>query len=109
MSHPDSPTPDHVIDLRSEGGHGGRPGKECPSCGEAVPPRRQFCTEQCRTALNRIRRTEADIDRLKQLIASTTDDGRKASYQVDLDALLRRAEERRARLSRHRKSDADER
>lgn len=101
MSAPDPADPDRWA---PQGAHPSRPPSLCPSCGQPAPPRRRFCTEQCRTALHRIRRTEADITRLQELIAATTDGAQRATYARRLADLQSKAQARSQRLAEHREA-----
>lgn len=101
MSAPDPADP---VGWASQGANASRPPSPCPSCGQPAPPRRRYCTEQCRTALHRIRRTEADIARLQELIAVTSDDTPRATYALRLAELQSKAVARSERLAEHRKA-----
>ena len=100
MSAPDPADPERVIDLRAPGD--GAPRRDCPSCGAALPPRRLFCTDYCRTALHRIRRTEADIMRLREMLDLASDAGQATLYARQIDILVRRVAARSSRLAEHR-------
>lgn len=100
MSAPDPADRDLVIDLRSPGD--GTPERDCPSCGASVPPRRLFCTDYCRTALHRIRRTDADITRLRGLLEDEADEGQATLYARQIQVLERRAAARSSRLADYR-------
>lgn len=105
MSAPAPADPEFVVDLR-DGTHpddrGGPSPKPCPSCGEPVPRRRRFCTDYCRTALPRIRRTAADVARLRALVSATPAGSQRAAYVEALEILEQRAEARSHRLAEHR-------
>lgn len=101
MSAPDPADPDRWA---PPGAHPSRPPSPCPSCGQPAPPRRRFCTEQCRTALHRIRRTEADISRLDELVATASDDAQRATYARRLAELQSKAVARSERLAEHREA-----
>ncbi len=104
MSAPDPADPERVIDLRAPGDES--PERECPSCGASVPPRRLFCTDYCRTALHRIRRTDADLIRLRAMLDGASDEGQSAFYQRQIETLVRRAAARSSRLAEHRSAQA---
>lgn len=105
MPMPDPPEPERVIDLRARGDDA--TGRDCPSCGTALPPRRLFCTDYCRTALHRIRRTEADIARLRRLQDVAPDGAQAAIYAGQIATLVRRAAARDSRLAAHRTARID--
>lgn len=101
MSAPDPADPDRCAPSEA---YRSRPPVPCPSCGEPAPPRRRFCTEQCRTALHRIRRTEADVARLHELMAATSDEAQRRAYATRLAELQAKAAARARRLAEHRAS-----
>jgi predicted nucleic acid-binding Zn ribbon protein len=78
------------------------PTRACPSCGADLPPRRLFCTEYCRTAVHRIRRTEADLARLRSDQARAASEAERLALATEISRLEAKRAERDDRLARRR-------
>ena len=78
------------------------PPRACPSCGADLPPRRLFCTEYCRTAVHRIRRTEADLERLRHQQATAVSEVERQALASEISRLEAKRAERDSRLAKRR-------
>jgi predicted nucleic acid-binding Zn ribbon protein len=78
------------------------PTRSCPSCGADLPPRRLFCTEYCRTAVHRIRRTEADLERLRSEQARAVSEVERLALATEISRLEAKRAQRDDRLARRR-------
>lgn len=67
-----------------------------------LPPRRRFCTEYCRTAVHRIRRTDADLARLRGERDASASDVDRQELGVRIERLEAKRAVREERLARRR-------